>query len=200
MHRAHTEYVQIPVMIEGHGNRASQILWADIKMGMIFELNRQVVWLPLHGSCFMPVGTIITRPFNILKIRKPVHKKFSADELVSVFILSAFKEFYEIRNPVFHNCLPNCSYGQRVSVAKRRYLLFGSYRWVSLRSTHLQSHPRRSAIRARIVGAFQTPVLVQHHGAGVAHDVGIRLVQNFDLVTGVGERVDEIAIEARLNA
>ena len=32
-------------------------------------------------------------------------------------------------------------------------------------------HPRRPAIRPRIVGAFQIAVLVQHHGAGVAHDV-----------------------------
>jgi toxin ParE1/3/4 len=60
--------------------------------------------------------------------------------------------------------------------------------------------PRRPAICPRIVGAFATAVLVQHHGAGVAHDVGVGLAQNFDLVAGVGQHLDQIAVEARFEA
>ena len=39
---------------------------------------------------------------------------------------------------------------------------------------------------------------MQHHGASVAHDVRVGLVQNLDIVTGRVERVDQIAVEAIL--
>ena len=63
-----------------------------------------------------------------------------------------------------------------------------------------RSHSRGAAVRARIVAAFATAVGMQHHRAGVAHDVGIGLGQDVDVVAGSGERLDDIAVEARLEA
>jgi hypothetical protein len=57
-------------------------------------------------------------------------------------------------------------------------------------------HPRRAAVGARIVRGFAAAVRMQHRGAGVAHDVGIRLGKNIDVVAGGGESVTEIAVNA----
>jgi hypothetical protein len=45
-------------------------------------------------------------------------------------------------------------------------------------------HTRRAAVGARIVRGFAGTVLVQHRGAGVAHDVGIGVRQHINLVAG----------------
>jgi hypothetical protein len=45
-------------------------------------------------------------------------------------------------------------------------------------------HPRGAAVRPRIVSAFQSAVLVQHHCAGMTHEVGIGLIQHVDLMAG----------------
>ncbi len=57
-------------------------------------------------------------------------------------------------------------------------------------------HPRRSAIAARIVGAFESAVDMQDRGAGMAHNVGVGVGQNFQIMAGRGELIDEIAGEA----
>ena len=57
-------------------------------------------------------------------------------------------------------------------------------------------HPRRSAIAARIVGAFASAVDMQDRGAGMAHNVGVGFGQNFQIMAGRGELIDEIAGEA----
>ena len=41
---------------------------------------------------------------------------------------------------------------------------------------------------------------MQHHGAGMAHGVGIGLVEHVDVVAGRQQAVDEIAVETRLHA
>ena len=41
-----------------------------------------------------------------------------------------------------------------------------------------------AAVGARVVRAFERPVRMQHHGAGVAHRVGIGVGQYLDIVTG----------------
>ena len=46
--------------------------------------------------------------------------------------------------------------------------------------------------------AFAGAVRVQHHRAGMAHDVGIGVRQHLDIVAGRQQRVDQIAVEARL--
>jgi hypothetical protein len=40
------------------------------------------------------------------------------------------------------------------------------------------------------MGAFQMAVGMQHHRSGMAHDAGIWLADQFDVMPGVNERVD----------
>src|SRR6202050_964871 len=59
---------------------------------------------------------------------------------------------------------------------------------------------RRAAIGAWVMRAFAGAVRVQYYGASVAHDIGVGLGQNIHIMAGGGKRVDEIAIEAGLEA
>ncbi len=47
---------------------------------------------------------------------------------------------------------------------------------------------------------FAGGVLVQHHGAGVTHDVGIVVGQNLDIVAGRRKRLEKVAVETGLHA
>ena len=57
---------------------------------------------------------------------------------------------------------------------------------------------RSAAVGARIVGGFAGAVFVQQRRAGMAHDVGVGLGQDFDIVTGGNKMVDQVAVEAGL--
>ena len=59
--------------------------------------------------------------------------------------------------------------------------------------------PRRAAVGARIVRAFERAVRMQHHRAGVAHRVGIGVRQHLDVVAGRHQPVDQMAVEARFH-
>src|SRR5580658_3097903 len=59
-------------------------------------------------------------------------------------------------------------------------------------------YPRRATIRPRIVRALAGAIRVEYGGSGVAHDVGIGLVQNIDIVAGCCKLIDQIAVEAWL--
>src|SRR5271167_3868189 len=61
-------------------------------------------------------------------------------------------------------------------------------------------YPCRSAIAPRIVGAFASAVDMQDRGAGMAHRIGVWVRQDFQIMTGGGELVDEIAVKALLQA
>src|SRR6478672_10622347 len=51
--------------------------------------------------------------------------------------------------------------------------------------------PRRTAVGARVVGAFARSIGMQHHRPGMAHDIRIRLRQHLDVVPRRQETVDE---------
>ena len=63
-----------------------------------------------------------------------------------------------------------------------------------------QLYPVGAAIGARIVGRFERSAGVEHHRAGVTHDVAVGLGQHLDLVASRNEALDQIAVEARLHA
>ena len=58
-------------------------------------------------------------------------------------------------------------------------------------------YPRGAAVGARVMSAFARSIRMQHHRAGMAHDVRIRLRQHFDVVPDRHQAVDERAIEAQ---
>src|SRR6516162_10147215 len=61
-------------------------------------------------------------------------------------------------------------------------------------------YPRGAAVGARVMSAFARSIRMQHHRAGMAPDVRIRLRQHFDVVPDRHQAVDERAIEARFHA
>ena len=57
--------------------------------------------------------------------------------------------------------------------------------------------PVGAAIGAGIVRAFEAAVRMQHHRAGVAHDVGIGFIQDVDVVAGGSKRFDQVVGKPR---
>src|SRR5271169_5766561 len=89
----------------------------------------------------------------------------------------------------------NMTMAMRAARIMRCTISWSAAEWGRL--TKLRLNPRRAAVGARVVAAFQSTVGMQDDGAGVAHGVGIGLVQHFDVVAGRHQPVDKIAVEAR---
>src|SRR5258708_7515696 len=60
--------------------------------------------------------------------------------------------------------------------------------------------PRGAAVGAGIVATFQHAARMEDDGARVAHRVGVALGEHLDIMSGVQQAVDHIAVEAILHA
>lgn len=61
-------------------------------------------------------------------------------------------------------------------------------------------HAHRPGIGARIMRALKSAIRMHHDRPGMAHRVGVRLSDHINVMSGVDQPINEMAVEPRLKS